>query len=237
MGSIAIITARGGSKRIPRKNVKLFCGKPIITYSIEAALRSGLFEEVMVSTEDEEIARIAREAGAQVPFMRSSESAGDYASTDDVLLEVLEAYKERRREFDSFCCLYPTAPFVTAEKLRTAMGLLAKADSVMPVVPFSFPPQRCMVLNEEGELRMKWPEHARTRSQDLEPYYHDCGQFYCCRTAPFLEYKTTDLPHMVPMIMSELEVQDIDNPDDWEIAELKYQKMIAGQSHIGYQTN
>lgn len=231
MGSIAIITARGGSKRIPRKNVKLFCGKPIITYSIEAALRSRLFEEVMVSTEDEEIARIAKEAGAQVPFMRSSESAGDYASTDDVLLEVLAAYKERGKDFDSFCCLYPTAPFVTAEKLKTAMGLLEKADSVMPVVPFSFPPQRCMVLNEEGELRMKWPEHAKTRSQDLEPYYHDCGQFYCCRTAPFLEYKTTDLPHMVPMIMSELEVQDIDNPDDWEIAELKYQKMIAGQGH------
>ena len=232
MGSIAIITARGGSKRIPRKNVKLFCGKPIITYSIEAALKSGLFEEVMVSTEDEEIARIAREAGAQVPFMRSSESAGDYASTDDVLLEVLAAYKERGREFDSFCCLYPTAPFVTAEKLRTAMGLLDKADSVMPVVPFSFPPQRCMVLNGEGELRMKWPEHAKTRSQDLEPYYHDCGQFYCCRTAPFLECKTTDLPHMVPMIMSELEVQDIDNSDDWEIAELKYQKMIAGQGRF-----
>ena len=232
MGSIAIITARGGSKRIPRKNVKLFCGKPIITYSIEAALQSGLFEEVMVSTEDEEIARIAREAGAQVPFMRSSESAGDYASTDDVLLEVLAAYKERGREFDSFCCLYPTAPFVTAEKLKTAMGLLDKADSVMPVVPFSFPPQRCMVLNGEGELRMKWPEHAKTRSQDLEPYYHDCGQFYCCKTAPFLEYKTTDLPHMVPMIMSELEVQDIDNPDDWEIAELKYQKMIAGQGRF-----
>lgn len=232
MGSIAIITARGGSKRIPRKNVKLFCGKPIITYSIEAALQSGLFEEVMVSTEDEEIARIAGEAGAQVPFMRSSESAGDYASTDDVLLEVLAAYKERGREFDSFCCLYPTAPFVTAEKLKTAMGLLDKADSVMPVVPFSFPPQRCMILNEEGELRMKWPEHAKTRSQDLEPYYHDCGQFYCCRTAPFLECKTTDLPHMVPMIMSELEVQDIDNPDDWEIAELKYQKMIAGQGRF-----
>lgn len=232
MGSIAIITARGGSKRIPRKNVKLFCGKPIITYSIEAALQSGLFEEVMVSTEDEEIARIAREAGAQVPFMRSSESAGDYASTDDVLLEVLAAYKERGKDFESFCCLYPTAPFVTAEKLKTAMGLLEKADSVMPVVPFSFPPQRCMVLNEEGELRMKWPEHARTRSQDLEPYYHDCGQFYCCRTAPFLEYKTTDLPHMVPIIMSELEVQDIDNPDDWEIAELKYQKMIAGQGRF-----
>ncbi len=225
--AIAIITARGGSKRIPRKNIKEFCGRPIITYPIEAALKSGLFEEVMVSTDDEEIAEVARTAGAQVPFMRSEESAGDYASTDDVLMEVLSAYRSQGREFDRFCCLYPTAPFVTAEKLRTAMGLLEKADSVMPVVAFSFPPQRCMILNEEGELRMKWPEHARTRSQDLEPYYHDCGQFYCCRTAPFLEYGTTDLPHMAPMIMSELEVQDIDNPDDWEIAELKYRKMIT----------
>lgn len=225
--SIAIITARGGSKRIPRKNIKLFCGKPIIAYSIKAALQSGLFEEVMVSTDDEEIAGIAGEYGAKVPFMRSREGAGDYASTDDVLLEVLTAYKERGREFDAFCCLYPTAPFVTVQKLRTAMGLLEKADSVMPVVAFSFPPQRCMVINEAGELRMKWPEYARTRSQDLEPYYHDCGQFYCCRTKPFLEYGTTDLPRMIPMIMSEMEVQDIDNQDDWAIAELKYQQMTA----------
>lgn len=224
--SIAIITARGGSKRIPRKNIKEFCGRPIITYSIEAALQSGLFGEVMVSTDDEEIAAVARAAGAKVPFMRSSACAGDYASTDDVLMEVLTAYREQGREFDTFCCLYPTAPFVTAEKLQTAMGLLHKADSVMPVVAFSFPPQRCMVLNEAGELRMKWPEHARTRSQDLEPYYHDCGQFYCCRTALFMEYRTTDLPHMMPMVMSELEVQDIDNPDDWEIAELKYRMMV-----------
>ncbi len=225
--SIAIITARGGSKRIPRKNIKEFCGKPIIEYSIEAALQSGLFEEVMVSTDDAEIAKIAQAAGAQVPFMRSSVNAGDYAGTDDVLMEVLLAYRELGREFDTFCCIYPTAPFVTAQKLQKAMGLLEQADSVMPVVAFSFPPQRCMILNEAGELRMKWPEHARTRSQDLEPYYHDCGQFYCCRTAPFMEYKTTDLPHMVPMIMSELEVQDIDNQDDWEIAELKYRKMTG----------
>lgn len=227
--SIAIITARGGSKRIPRKNIKLFCGKPIIAYSIEAALQSGLFEEVMVSTDDGEIAGIAREFGASVPFMRSSTSAGDYASTDDVLLEVLTAYKEQGREFVSFCCLYPTAPFVTAQKLKTAMELLETADSVMPVVAFSFPPQRCMVINEAGELQMKWPEHAKTRSQDLEPYYHDCGQFYCCRTAPFLQYGTTDLPGMLPVIMSELEVQDIDNPDDWAIAELKYQQMVKNR--------
>ncbi len=225
--SIAIITARGGSKRIPRKNIREFCGKPIISYSIEAALESGLFDEVMVSTDDVEIAAIARRAGAQVPFMRSRESAGDYASTDDVLLEVLEEYRKRGREFDTFCCLYPTAPFVTGEKLKKAAKLLEKADSVMPVVKFSFPPQRCMVMDGAGELCMKWPEYAQTRSQDLEPYYHDCGQFYFCRTEPFLEYKTTDLPHMAAMVMGELEVQDIDNFDDWEIAELKYQKMMS----------
>lgn len=225
--SVAIITARGGSKRIPRKNIREFCGKPIITYSIEAALKSGLFDEVMVSTDDDEIAEVARRAGAQVPFMRSSESAGDYASTDDVLMEVLEAYKAQGREFDTFCCLYPTAPFVTEEKLKRAMELLERADSVMPVVRFSFPPQRCMVMNEAGEICMKWPEYASARSQDLEPYYHDCGQFYFCRTNLFMEYKTTDLPHMAAMIISELEVQDIDNFDDWEIAELKYQKMIS----------
>ena len=180
----------------------------------------------MVSTDDMEIAKIAMEAGAQVPFMRSSESAGDYASTDDVLMEVLQAYRAQGREFDTFCCLYPTAPFITEEKLKRASRLLEKADSVMPVVRFSFPPQRCMVMDEAGELCMKWPEYAKARSQDLEAYYHDCGQFYFCRTAPFLEYKTTDLPHMAAMIISELEVQDIDNFDDWEIAELKYQKMI-----------
>lgn len=223
--AIAIITARGGSKRIPRKNIREFCGKPILHYSIEAALESGLFDEVMVSTEDEEIAEIARLAGAKVPMLRSCENADDYASTDDVLMEVLNWYKEQGREFEKFCCLYPTAPFVTAQKLQAAMKLLDKADSVMPVVAFSFPPQRCVVINQEGELRMKWPEHAKTRSQDLEPYYHDCGQFYCCRTEPFYQYQTTDLPHMVPMVMSELEVQDIDNLDDWEIAELKYRKM------------
>ena len=225
--SIAIITARGGSKRIPRKNIKEFCGKPIIVYSIEAALEAGIFDEVMVSTDDEEIAEVARMAGAKVPFMRSEAGAGDYASTDDVIMEVLEAYQKRGKTFTTFCCIYPTAPFVTAEKLRRAMKMLDRADSVMPVVPFSFPPQRCMVLNENGELRMKWQQYATARSQDLEPYYHDCGQFYCCKTDLFMEYKTTDLPHMMPMIMSELEVQDIDNSDDWEIAELKYRKMVG----------
>lgn len=224
--SIAIITARGNSKRIPHKNIKEFCGKPIINYSIEAAHKSGFFTEVMVSTDDEAIAEIARAAGAKVPFVRSSVNSTDYATTDDVLLEVLNWYKEQGREFDTFCCLYPTAPFVTAAKLQKAMQMLEKADSVMPVVAFSYPPQRCVILNEQGELQRKWPEYAQTRSQDLEPYYHDCGQFYCCRTKPFLEYGTTDLPHMAPMIMSDLEVQDIDNLDDWQLAEIKYKMML-----------
>lgn len=227
--SIAIIIARGGSKRIPHKNIREFCGKPILNYSIEAALQSNLFEEVMVSTDDEMIAEIAKKAGAKVPFMRSAENSNDYATMDDVILEVLKWYQKNGREFETFCCLYPTAPFVTAQKLQKAIGLLQTADSVMPVTAFSFPPQRCFILNEQGELQMKWPEYAKMRSQDLEPYYHDCGQFYCCRTKLFMEYGTTDLPHMVPMIMNGLEVQDIDNIDDWEIAELKYRKITGSK--------
>lgn len=227
--AIAIITARGGSKRIPNKNIKNFLGKPIMCYSIEAALASKLFEEVMVSTDDEEIARIARDAGASVPFMRSEATADDFATTDDVLTEVLSEYEKRGRTFEYMACIYPTAPFVTAEKLQNAFRILQeqKAWSVMPVVQFSFPPQRCVVVNEEGELQMKWPEYAQTRSQDLEPYFHDCGQFYLCRVKQFMEYGTTDLPHMLPIITSELEVQDIDTMNDWEIAELKYKKMTG----------
>lgn len=227
--AIAIITARGGSKRIPNKNIKDFLGQPIMCYSIEAALASKLFEEVMVSTDDEEIARIARDAGASVPFMRSEATADDFATTDDVLTEVLSEYEKRGRTFEYMACIYPTAPFVTAEKLQNAFRILQeqKAWSVMPVVQFSFPPQRCVVVNEEGELQMKWPEYAQTRSQDLEPYFHDCGQFYLCRVKQFMEYGTTDLPHMLPIITSELEVQDIDTMNDWEIAELKYKKMTG----------
>ena len=179
MNAIAIITARGGSKRIPRKNIKEFLGKPIISYSIEAALKSGLFEEVMVSTDDEEIAQIARKAGASVPFMRSINTSDDFATTDDVLLEVLDDYEKIGKTFEYMACIYPTAPFVTPEKLSEAIRLLKehRATGVMPVVPFSFPPQRGMVVSE-GRLAYCYPENAMKRSQDLETMYHDCGQFY-----------------------------------------------------------
>lgn len=146
--SLAVITARGGSKRVPRKNIKEFCGEPIIAYSIRAALKSGIFDEVMVSTDDEEIAKIARELGAQVPFLRSPENSGDMAMTHEVVLEVLRGYQQLGREFEIVCCIYPTAPFLTAERLKESMEKLRqeKADGVMPVVRFSFPPQRCFVI-------------------------------------------------------------------------------------------
>ncbi len=225
MSALAIITARGKSKRIPKKNIRPFNGKPIIEYSIQAALSSGIFAEVMVSTDDPAIAEISRRAGAQVPFLRSDAAADDYASTDDVIREVLASYEKLGKTFDRFCCIYPTAPFVTAQKLRTAMEMLKDADSVMPVVPFSYPVQRGLVLSKEGRLSYRWPQYASARSQDLETVYHDCGQFYACRTDAFLREGTTDTADMIPLILPEMEVQDIDTLQDWAVAELKYQKM------------
>ena len=228
MKAVAIITARGGSKRIPGKNKKEFLGKPIICYSIEAALQSGLFEEVMVSTDDEEIAKIAESAGASIPFMRSEATANDYATTDDVLMEVLEEYEKRGKSFDYMACIYPTAPFVTAEKLQNAMQILQEnqASGVMPVVSFSFPPQRGMAIRG-GRLEYCYPENAMKRSQDLETMYHDCGQFYCYDVEKYRACRG-DLPYgYFPIEVPELEVQDIDNFSDWKLAEIKYQMMMG----------
>ena len=223
--NLAIITARGGSKRIPRKNIKPFCGKPILCYSIEAALSSGVFDEVMVSTDDEEIAQVAKKAGAKVPFFRSAETADDYASTDDVIMEVIKAYQQIGQHFDSFCCIYPTAPFLSSERLCSAMELLKEADSVMPVVPFSYPPQRGLIVNGAGFVERQFPEYATARSQDLPKIYHDCGQFYACRTDAFLAAGTTDVERLLPLVLTELEVQDIDTMEDWDLAELKYRML------------
>lgn len=227
MASIAIITARGGSKRIPRKNIKDFCGKPIIAYSIEAALESNMFDEVMVSTEDKEIAEIALKYGARVPFLRSEKTANDYATTQDVLMEVIQEYEKIGKTFDYMCCIYPTAPFVTPEKLIKSMKTLidGKCDTVFPVVSFSFPPQRGLVVNDEGFARFQYPEFACVRSQDLEAIYHDCGQYYCVNIKRFMEENKLIMNNAYSIIESELEVQDIDNETDWKLAELKYQLM------------
>lgn len=223
---VAIITARGGSKRIPRKNIKQFCGRPIIEYSIEAALESRIFDEVMVSTDDEEIMEIARKEGASVPFLRSKTMANDYATTTDVLKEVILEYEKRKIGFDMGCCIYPTAPFVTGDKLRDAMGLLKEtdADSVMPVVQYSFPPQRGVEV-KDGYVRIKYPEQYMMRSQDLDPVYHDAGQFYCFHIKRFLETEKLVGEKCISVIVPDTEVQDIDNEEDWVIAEMKYKLM------------
>lgn len=223
---IAIITARGGSKRIPKKNIKDFCGKPIIAYSIEAAIASELFDEVMVSTDSEEIAEIAKKYGASVPFMRSAETSNDYATTNDVLIEVFNEYKKRGQEFDVAVCIYPTAPFVTADKLKRAIDMVEKdgADAVTPVVQFSFPPQRAFIIRD-NVLEYQYPENASVRSQDLEPIYHDCGQFYVMKPKNVMD--GIIIKRTTPIVMPESEVQDIDTVEDWKIAEMKYQIMVS----------
>ena len=226
MNAIAIITARGGSKRIPGKNMRDFCGKPILAYSVKAALQSGLFEEVMVSTDSEAIADVAKAYGASVPFLRSAKTSGDYATTADVLSEVIEKYRDLGGMFDCFCCIYPTAPFLTAEKLRNAFAAFTEtgADSLIPVIRFSYPPQRALIVRD-GQLAYQSPEYAAARSQDLEPFYHDCGQFYLCKTEPFLRRHSILTPTSIPFILPEEETQDIDNESDWIIAEWKFKAM------------
>ncbi len=228
MKTLAMITARGGSKRIPRKNIKEFNGKPIIAYSIEAALDSGVFDEVMVSTDDEEIAEIARNYGAKVPFLRSEKTSNDYATTTDVIEEVLETYKERGEEYDIFCCIYPTAPFITSKRLKDAVEELSRsdADSLIPVVRFSYPPQRAMEVHD-GRLVFRQPENLKKRSQDLEPHFHDAGQFYVVRSESFFKNHGIMVGDILPMELSELEVQDIDNEVDWKLAELKYRLLLS----------
>ena len=221
---LAIITARGGSKRIPKKNIREFCGKPIIGYSIQAAKDAGVFDTVMVSTDSEEIAAIAKQEGAEVPFLRSEETSGDFATTSDVILEVLLQYEARGEVFDEVCCIYPTAPFVTGEKLKDAVNVMEekKYDSVMPVTPFSVTPLRGMVLDGD-KISYKWEKYEDYRSQDLETIYHDCGQFYVLNTEVFKQTKKLVTKNTGAIEISELEMQDIDNEIDWKLAELKYE--------------
>ena len=219
---IAIIPARGGSKRIPRKNIKNFLGKPIIAYSIEIALASNLFDEVMVSTDDEEIAEIAKSFGAKVPFLRSKKNANDYAGTLDVIFEVLDSYRQLGKTFDYTCCIYPTAPFVSKECLTDGFEKLLKGNltTVFPVVPYSYPILRSVKINDKGLVEMNWPEYQESRSQDLPIAYHDAGQWYWISNALIKDKLFTTNTSTV--ILSELEVQDVDNEGDWKLAEMKY---------------
>lgn len=222
MKNLCIIPARGGSKRIPRKNVKPFMGKPIIAYSIENALQTGLFDEVMVSTDDPEIAEVARQYGAAVPFLRSPETANDYATLADVIREVVNTYKSQGRSFDNVCCILATAPMVKAEDIVSAYKKLQDAPdfaSVTPVVQFSYPILRSFKFCEDGRLSYNWPEYAKTRSQDLPAAYHDSGTFYWYR----LELWMNGILRGTGVVVDETTVQDIDTDQDWRIAEMKYE--------------
>ncbi|RKN82774.1 pseudaminic acid cytidylyltransferase [Ulvibacterium marinum] len=225
MARVAIIPARGGSKRIPRKNIKPFFGKPIIAYSIEAALESNLFEAVMVSTDDAEIADVAKRYGAKVPFLRSERNANDFSTTVDVLLEVIETYEKAEAIFEYGCCIYPTAPFVTKDVLAKGYEqmIFGKFDTVFPIVRFSFPVQRALCVDDKtGKIRMFSPEHINTRSQDLEASFHDAGQFYWFKIEALKRHKKLWADNSGYIETNELMAQDIDNATDWKLAELKY---------------
>lgn len=224
MGNIAIIPARGGSKRIPKKNIKEFLGKPIISYAIEAALESGVFEEVMVSTDSEEIAEIAKKYGANVPFFRSEKTSSDYATTDDVLLEVLSEYEKRGKIFEYMACIYATAPFVTGDSLKKAVDILEreKTTMVMPLAAFSYPPQRSYTIDETGIATFREPQYLNSRSQDLEKWYHEVGQYYLFDVKKYVPLKGQIEEDISALIVDDIEAQDIDTEDDWKIAELKY---------------
>ena len=224
--NIAIIPARGGSKRIPRKNISSFRGKPMMAWSIEAALQSTIFDIVMVSTDDPEISAIAKSFGAEVPFRRSDQASDDYATTADVIKEVLAAYSCLGTVFENACCVYPTAPFVVASDLQEGYEQLKKSDFdvIMPITAFSYPVWRSLKSDERGRVSMNFPEHLQSRSQDLTPAYHDAGQWYWFRIQPFLKHGTLIAENTGSVELSELRVQDIDTPEDWILAEIKHER-------------
>ncbi len=223
MKNLALIPARGGSKRIPKKNIRLFNGKPIIAYSIECAINSGLFDEVMVSTDSEEIADIAKQYGAKIPFFRTEVNASDFATTYDVIQEVSDCYTQKGIDFDHLCCIYATSPLVQEKDLKEGLEKLIKEsfDTVFSAVAFSYPVWRGFEMLENYKTQMVWPEFESTRSQDLKKVYHDAGQWYWLNMKKKPNRIFTD--NSGSIILDEMNVQDIDTITDWKLAELKYQ--------------
>jgi N-acylneuraminate cytidylyltransferase len=225
--NLAVIPARGGSKRIPRKNIRDFCGKPIIAYSIETALAAGLFDQVIVSTDNEEIALVAREFGAETPFVRPAEIADDHTSTNSVIKHAIEWYQERAHTFSLVCCIYATAPFLQVKYLKEGHDKLINSDKsfAFSVTSFPFPIQRAIRITAEDEVEAFWPEHNISRSQDLEESYHDAGQFYWGRPKAFLNNQVTFSKISIPILLPRYLVQDIDSMEDWKCAELMWKAM------------
>jgi len=232
---LAVIPARGGSKRIPRKNIRNFCGKPIIAWSIQAAIDSGCFDRVIVSTDDVGIADVARTYGAEIPFMRPAELADDFTGTPPVIRHATEWFMDHVTAPELVCCIYPTAPFIDAKDIARGLDALLStgSDYAISVATFPYPIQRAFRITREGGLEMFYPEHFTTRSQDLEEAYHDAGQFYWGladawrNEQPLFSHRTT------PVILPRCRVQDIDTPEDWERAELMF-RVLEELNHDGW---
>jgi pseudaminic acid cytidylyltransferase len=228
---LCVIPARGGSKRIPRKNIKEFCGKPMIAWSIEAAIKSRCFDRIIVSTDDEEIASVAKRYGAEVPFMRPAQLADDFTGTTAVIAHAIEWQNSHGEAADKVCCLYATAPFVQMTDLQKGLDILdsSGAEYAFSVTSYAFPIQRAIRITENQRVEMFQPEHFNTRSQDLEEAWHDAGQFYWGRAAAWLANKPFFSCDAAPVLLPRHRVQDIDTPDDWERAELMF-KLLNGSA-------
>lgn len=224
---VAVIPARGGSKRIPRKNIKLFCGKPMLAWSIEVARVSQCFDRIIVSTDDDEIAGIARDCGADVPFRRPSELSNDYAGTIPVVAHAVGWLQSQGESLGAVCCIYATAPFLRAEDLCRGLQDLEKtgADYAFSVTRYEFPIQRAIRIANSGRVEMLFPENFNTRSQDLEDTYHDAAQFYWGRAQAWLTGKAIFSEVAAPVVLPHHRVQDIDTPEDWERAEWMFKSM------------
>tara|TARA_R100001129_G_scaffold179391_1_gene156154 strand:+ start:4779 stop:5468 length:690 start_codon:yes stop_codon:yes gene_type:complete len=227
--NIAIIPARGGSKRIPRKNIKPFCGKPMIAWTIEAAEASGCFDNIIVSTDDDEIATVARACGASVPFKRPDNLSGDHTGTIPVIKHAIEWYEAHVKPIDYACCLYATAPFVQSDDLKQGLQSVQNkgVDYTFSVTSYAFPIQRALRLSDSGGVSMFQPEHFNTRSQDLEEAWHDAGQFYWGRADAWTNEKPLFSERSVAVPLARHRVQDIDTPEDWTRAEWLFKALQA----------
>jgi len=221
MKTLCIIPARGGSKRIPRKNIRPFLGKPIIYYSIKKALESNCFNEIMVSTDDIEIKKISEKYGASVPFMRSDEKSGDNTTIKEVIINVLNNYRKMNMDFDYVCCIFPTAPLIDVNNIIIGLEKIKKYNYLFTIVPYSYPIQRSLILNNKAVF-FKYPENINVMSQELETHYHDAGQFYWINVKNILKTNEMYSKNNYTIILNELEVQDIDTETDWVLAEMKY---------------
>jgi N-acylneuraminate cytidylyltransferase len=230
--NVALIPARGGSKRIPRKNIKSFCGRPIMGWSISAARESGCFDHIVVSTDDEEIAQVAISEGAEAPFCRPPTLSDDHTPTRPVVLHAIGELERIYGKLDYVCCIYPTAPLMSSSDIVSGYKVLIESEAsfAFSVATFPYPVERALTLNDKGQVTMMFPEHRLTRSQDLTTFFHDAGQFYWGKVDAFKEDLPTFSEHSVPVFIPRYRVQDIDTEEDWRTAELLFKAQKIGRS-------